>query len=1246
MHALCLDTRLIASFLFLPRPLPHHHSRPSAAMNRYFTKRKAAKKAAVQPKVETLDIACALPPSDDFRTSLIMTSLSKRFSMLREQDDPSSMLGKASDDSVLGPPRHSRLIDFGYTPGRSLHDIAEVSSIRSSIRPPFASNRENSYVSEAGYGTDDDSHNGSVMSRPRPGEGNVLFGGRQKIYKIPMAGPASETNLDAPGSMKGRALYDDDVSMSTFQRWRQQERDRLAHGKELYGPSAENDSPSKMAPLSPTLGSITRHTSTSTSTSAQNGRTSTAATSINSQVGSIPAANGSSFTPNYATAANSADRSSAKGRRLYDQGLNRDIEEQQSSAMTRLNPIQKAKGRTSPPFVRSGSRQGYVDSFRPASPAAFRPASPATFRPASPAGPSIGHSLNVNFNFPLADITIPENPPPASSDPFSSPLMSSLMDRGKAPLGASAPPRQYPEKQNRPALRNEQESPAKFDFFQAQEPKPSAEADHSDSHSTYENSVYSTRSRAPTNASIPETAPSAFSIFQNAASSMRKPNAAADPHDPDENDSNFYFSRSSSGSEYENDVPPSLNLNVGSTDAAGPRHAPPGREQVNARIANGYGSARTFAPSKPVRLDANEQSDPRGLPAEDAPSESLGPTNGGLSGLVRQHLRHNSNTSSYYGEEAPQIPEFPSGLALRTRDVSPTAAPLTEIATPAESSYSHASNPFDLEDFKHNSGPDAGRFSPISPIDDEPRSMINTSPRGGRTSRRRGLSGAPETEASWQSEMKKTHARGPSAETIQEQDALSSELAKRQRAIQERLKARMESEVQAPSPVDDRSPSGPFRGFDMLRTKSSRESIKKAADTIASSRPGRALGFGAPGAANSERPSFQSDRWRSERSEDSSYTPSNRSRSNSRPPTARSGQKPHGLPSAPDSSRRTSDENASRDRKNSNPPIAALNHTTRSRSNSLQSNGRSISRNGRYKDDLEKAMIEGTSRVTTQIYPDPPTIPEHYATPPMPNVDGHRMASDQPAAPGLKLHTSRIPAQTGGYMEAKGLYPPPPIQSPASNSSVTSSPRLPMQSNALASPAMSPRPSPAFPMNPNVMQSPRVSPAPFPSVATPPLSGSSTPVAFTFPQAPPSAAARNRSASRKRSIQKSDIGEPRLISTTSVIDTVDLPTGASLKNGMDEVQNQGHPAMRRKFGVARVPEEGREHGPFKSQPYQHGAGYMYSSDDGSGFKPRHRLRKSSSEGEKLGLRLRSQAAASNPTLIGPGGRPVMEGGMF
>ena len=38
---------------------------------------------------------------------------------------------------------------------------------------------------------------------------------------------------------------------------------------------------------------------------------------------------------------------------------------------------------------------------------------------------------------------------------------------------------------------------------------------------------------------------------------------------------------------------------------------------------------------------------------------------------------------------------------------------------------------------------------------------------------------------------------------------------------------------------------------------------------------------------------------------------------------------------------------------------------------------------------------------------------------------------------------------------------------------------------------------------------------------------------------------------RKKTVQKSDISEPTLISSTSNVDTVDLPPGASLKNGME-----------------------------------------------------------------------------------------------
>ncbi len=176
-------------------------------MNRLLARKKDKKKRQQEPKPE-LDLSMALPNANDFRTSLIMPGLSTRFSMLREQDDPTSKIGKASDDSVLQPKRQSRLHEFGFVPG-GLSDIAEVTSINGSLRPPFAAERQNSFDSE-------NTEAGSMMARARPGEGNVLFGGRQKVYKISNTGSS------------GRLLYDDDVHLSAFQKLRQQEREQRA----------------------------------------------------------------------------------------------------------------------------------------------------------------------------------------------------------------------------------------------------------------------------------------------------------------------------------------------------------------------------------------------------------------------------------------------------------------------------------------------------------------------------------------------------------------------------------------------------------------------------------------------------------------------------------------------------------------------------------------------------------------------------------------------------------------------------------------------------------------------------------------------------------------------------------------------------------------------------------------------------------------------------------------------------------
>src|SRR5690554_6030816 len=98
------------------------------------------KKSHEEPAKPEIDLTTALPSSDDFRTSLLMNGLSARFSMLREQDDPNTKIGKASDDSVLFPKRQSRLNDLAFG---GLGDIAEVESIR---QPPSLS-RIDSYHS-------------------------------------------------------------------------------------------------------------------------------------------------------------------------------------------------------------------------------------------------------------------------------------------------------------------------------------------------------------------------------------------------------------------------------------------------------------------------------------------------------------------------------------------------------------------------------------------------------------------------------------------------------------------------------------------------------------------------------------------------------------------------------------------------------------------------------------------------------------------------------------------------------------------------------------------------------------------------------------------------------------------------------------------------------------------------------------------------------------------------------------------
>ena len=284
------------------------------------------KKQQTEEVKKEIDLATVLPSNDDFRTSLLMTNLSARFSMLREQDDPNTKIGKASDDSVLYPKRQSRLADFGFAgTGVGLADIAEVESIKA---PRF--DRTQSYASD-----DADSTQGAaVMNRGKPIEGNNLFGGRQKIYKIP-AGKGG-------GGTFGRALYEDDVAMSAFQRWRKTERERTS-----FEGDENSDTPLAEEDNDPLSYNRKRETSSTTSSASILARNSTAATSITSQQTGARDWQSSSTAPTSATSTPALDRSVTRTRRLYE-GFSQDQSEQSTLPKIETFARQKPFGSRTP----------------------------------------------------------------------------------------------------------------------------------------------------------------------------------------------------------------------------------------------------------------------------------------------------------------------------------------------------------------------------------------------------------------------------------------------------------------------------------------------------------------------------------------------------------------------------------------------------------------------------------------------------------------------------------------------------------------------------------------------------------------------------------------------------------------------------------------------------------------------------------------------------------------------------------
>ncbi|KAL8747659.1 MAG: hypothetical protein Q9190_000506 [Brigantiaea leucoxantha] len=1182
------------------------------------------KKVQPEPKPE-VDIATALPSSDEFRTSLLMPNLSARFSMLREQDDPKSKLGKANDDSVLAPKRISRL---GLLGNGAVTENEDGGSINSSIRPPFASTRTDSYGSE-GYGTDDDR---TMMSRARPGEGNNMFGGRQKIYKIPVDASGSTKSVgkereEQGRRMGGKALYGDDVAQSAFQKLREQER----RDREMVMDERHSDERSNSPPLANY--NRNRETSSSTNSGPSVTRTSTAATSVASQK-SVYAGHGNMNSyPHPATPGPASERPLPKSRRLYGQGLDQHMHEQQSSAMNRLESLhrQRTTGGTplprNPPQSRSATNlnERYQRSAPLYASHDFRAGSP----PPSATPPRMGDfdlGLQENQSANHVDSGYGRSPPlsPPLSPVMDSTLASALEpnDIGKATaLGAfNKPNMQYNEQQyleRQRQLQQGRESPSLARPF-----SPSAMSINEQVAGRTRNSS-STSPKSKTGTSKQQQ--DSQSDFTPASLSEDKDASAEGSADQSRPamESSFLSNMSDNDlaspleSESEQDLfPPSASYQgpaKPATKLQGILKKPsmdrmPNDDRLKQLPEESLSDGRSDITVTKYPESKNEGS----MTAySDTDSPTLGPTAAmtsinGLNGLIRSHLRNDSGQSSIYPEPSPALgSRFPQESAVAEPKHSHTSAAFFRESTwePEQPGNAPSQN-------AEKSGPD---FPP--PLSLRARQyMRNESPKAqqilgqhtkaqrvlGGEAPRPSLDGAP----SWQEQLRAHHARGGSTETEKEREGLANELAERRRLVHENVLTRFEESESRSS-----SPAPGFRGpdkripFGIMKSKTSKESLAKQQDQ--STKAMKMLGMGANSDMQVKIPRPTQDGFSTRGGMPSQSRDSRPSHDNRQGSTRfRTKQRPH------------NHEVTQRLGKGDSSSMSS-----RERSSSEVSEKRLEPRGGRQHDKtLHEAADEGAndsgSVARARHFPsDTAALGQGSSVAGM--AGPPKLDQPQSATNGRPRNNSRT--HVPGYFER-------PAHAPMQSNDAHMAGNGPTTPNYSVHSAPTPHETPSMYSNDSV------------PIMIPPSSSHGT---YSSPSH------GHRRSNRKYSIRKHDISEPIFRSCTSSFDVVDLPPGASLKNGMEPRTGNDRPPVppinpRRKRTQTILQALGRsekasEPVPAPSlvrqdgdqDPYEEKS--TFSADENEGPKhqrSRTKLRKTASEASSMNARARREAAAA------------------
>ncbi|RJE21288.1 hypothetical protein PHISCL_06384 [Aspergillus sclerotialis] len=1144
-----------------------------------------------EPKPE-LDLSNALPSNEDFRTSLLMPKLSARFSMLKEQDDPESMLGKASDDSVLFPKRASRLNIFGHNPSL-LSDIDEV-SLADGSRPSFSQGRAGSYASAGdGYGTDDDrSQNGSIMNRPRPGEGNNLFGGRQKVYKIPVKSSGTSSNSEAGRSgMGGRAVYEDDVTLSPFQRLRLKEKEERASEA-----AAQDTQTTESEDTMSRISSTQRTTYSSTASGPGNGQVSTAATSFDesfphpqSQASSSGVGDTQSASVKSPSMGITSERGSVRSHRLYGQGLAQSAQNQQASTLHRLESLSRQRAPTPewPHLNRNYSRSAANLRDRLQKLAIAEPAS--TSRPTSP--PSSATSpkgLTVeNENKDSKYGSVPPLTPPVSENEDGTALAAAVHpeDRGKATaMGLfNKPNTQFDEQQ---FTRRQ---------LQMHEGRNTPPLSHVSSSSSVPTNNGNMRPRGISNTSYRSRAGSAASQYpptQRAADHSATPNVdgkgtffadSRSSESGDETDHRRSADASSATSHSMDGVHPALRSSTTSKPST------LSRDSQNAIPEVRYSDLSDLKPiDENEAVERGSTSNADALLPEKPDSPTLGPTGLGLSGLIHTHLRRGSDRSSIYPLPSPGFP--PRHTNDDTEDPTNTSA--SDHATSEPPTKPQSSRPQSREKQSLDES--------SSSTDDEIQQNKDASTGDQNREDTRG--------PSWQHELKSRHSRDASTETQKEREEFEIELAERRRRVQEKLKNFAETESRSGSPIPGRQTpdigqSKPTNAFSILKSK--HHMLKQN---------GNVFGLG-----NSSTPTLVDGHLREE-GERFPYSFGKHSNTSS----------PHIGSERPSQSRRPTFGRSSREgsressRSRGPSPIASF-RAHRDRSGS-DTSGRSKSRS-RYREREDLGPLAEGAVASHGMY----AFPEHSEYLSQTSIPSSVPSSARQSTEADPVMYDRsVSAASGRYRSASRSGPPSHHDSPLQ-------PIQPLQSPETI--IGSPRPSPLAPYSANATPplyelSPEQPQGPFPNHGSP---------SHGVPQRAP-----GHVGLQKRAINKYQISEPTFVSSTSNVPTVGLPPGARLSNGIGAPPVPPmNPRRRRQTTTQNIVNAMKGDRPELHHPTLTEEHRSVSDGVERVQKPKNRLRKFSSEGGHMNVKARQEIFNVPPPSVSQYHQGIsMEGGMI